>query len=107
MYAIRSYYVHQQKEIKQVIQLISIVFFAGSLIFMLYFWRSLMMPIQKLVYFVRRYEPGNIVPETPSREKKDEISVLMHSIYDMARRLNALVHYKYTMDLKQKRNNFV
>ncbi len=93
---------HQQKEIKQVIQLISIVFFAGSLIFMLYFWRSLMMPIQKLVYFVRRYEPGNIVPETPSREKKDEISVLMHSIYDMARRLNALVHYKYTMDLKQK-----
>lgn len=93
---------HQQKEIKQVIQLISIVFFAGSLIFMLYFWRSLMMPIQKLVYFVRRYEPGNIVPETPRREKKDEISVLMHSIYEMARRLNALVHYKYTMDLKQK-----
>jgi two-component system sensor histidine kinase YesM len=93
---------HQQKEIKQVIQLISLVFFVGSLIFMLYFWRSLMMPIQKLVYFVRRYEPGNIVPQTPRREKKDEISVLMHSIYDMARRLNVLVHYKYTMDLKQK-----
>ncbi|GGF99817.1 sensor histidine kinase [Paenibacillus aceti] len=93
---------HQQKEIKQVIQLISIVFFVGSLIFMLYFWRSLMMPIQKLVYFVRRYEPGNIVPETPRREKNDEISVLMRSIYDMARRLNALVHYQYTMDLKQK-----
>ncbi|WP_410770811.1 sensor histidine kinase [Fontibacillus sp. BL9] len=92
----------QQNEIKQVIQLISIVFFAGSLIFMLYFWRSLMMPIQKLVYFVRRYEPGNVVPETPRRNKNDEISVLMFTIYDMARRLNDLVHYKYAMDLKQK-----
>ncbi len=92
----------QQNEIKQVIQLISIVFFAGSLVFMLYFWRSLMTPIQKLVYFVRRYEPGNVVPETPRRNKSDEISVLMFTIYDMARRLNDLVHYKYTMDLKQK-----
>ncbi|RCX16237.1 two-component system sensor histidine kinase YesM [Fontibacillus phaseoli] len=92
----------QQNEIKQVIQLISVVFFAGSLIFMLYFWRSLMTPIQKLVYFVRRYEPGNVVPETPRRNKNDEISVLMSTIYDMARRLNDLVHYKYTMDLKQK-----
>ncbi|GIP54132.1 MULTISPECIES: sensor histidine kinase [Paenibacillus] len=93
----------QQNEIKQVIQLISIVFFAGSLIFMLYFWRSLMMPIQKLVYFVRRYEPGNVVPETPRlNNKNDEIGVLMSTTYDMARRLNDLIHYKYTMDLKQK-----
>ncbi|WP_414859293.1 histidine kinase [Paenibacillus haidiansis] len=92
----------QQNEMKQVIQLITVVYFAGGLIIILYFWRSLMMPLQKLVTFVRRYEPGNVIPETPIRSRNDEISVLLHSIYDMARRLNGLIHYKYTMDLKQK-----
>lgn len=92
----------QQNEIKQVIQLISIVYFAVGLFILLYFWRSLMTPLQRLVYFVRRYEPGNVVPETPRRGRNDEISVLIYTIHDMARRLNALVHYKYTMDLKQK-----
>ncbi|MNM87860.1 Sensor histidine kinase YehU [compost metagenome] len=92
----------QQNEIKQVIQIISIAYFAVSLFFLLYFWRSLMTPLQRLVYFVRRYEPGNAVPETPRRDKNDEISVLIFTIHDMARRLNDLVHYKYTMDLKQK-----
>lgn len=92
----------QQNEIKQLIQLISIVYFIASLLFLLYFWRSLMTPIQRLVYFVRRYEPGNVVPETPRRGRTDEISVLISTIYEMARRLNSLVHYKYTMDLKQK-----
>ncbi|MHA6528823.1 sensor histidine kinase [Paenibacillus sp. BAC0078] len=92
----------QQNEIKKLIWLISIVYFAASLVFMLYFWRSLMTPIQKLVYFVRRYEPGNVVPEPPQRTKMDEISVLIFSIYDMAHRLNDLIHYKYKMDLKQR-----
>jgi two-component system sensor histidine kinase YesM len=92
----------QQNEIKQVIQLISIVYFAVGLLIMLYFWRSLMTPLQKLVYFVRRYEPGNVVPETPRQGKNDEVSVLIYSTYDMARRLNGLIHYKYHMDLKQK-----
>ncbi|GJM82191.1 hypothetical protein HMSSN139_46870 [Paenibacillus sp. HMSSN-139] len=54
----------QQNEIKRIIQLISIAYFAVGLVLILYFWRSLMTPIQKLVYFVRRYEPGNVVPET-------------------------------------------
>lgn len=92
----------QQNEIKRIIQLISIAYFAVGLVLILYFWRSLMTPIQKLVYFVRRYEPGNVVPETPYRERNDEVSVLISTIYEMARRLNGLIHYKYQMDIKQK-----
>ncbi|GGH38630.1 sensor histidine kinase [Paenibacillus segetis] len=92
----------QQNEIKRIIQLITIAYIVVGLLIMLYFWRSLMTPLQKLVYFVRRYEPGNVVPETPYRGRKDEVSVLIFTIYDMARRLNGLIHYKYTMDLKQK-----
>lgn len=92
----------QQNEIKRIIQLISIAYFVVGLVLILYFWRSLMTPIQKLVYFVRRYEPGNVVPETPHRDRNDEVSVLISTIYEMARRLNGLIHYKYQMDIKQK-----
>lgn len=92
----------QQNEIKRIIQLITVAYLVVGLLIMLYFWRSLMTPLQKLVYFVRKYEPGNVVPETPHRGRKDEVSVLIFTIYDMARRLNGLIHYKYHMDLKQK-----
>jgi len=92
----------QQNEIKRIILLISVVYFAVGLIMILYFWRALMTPLQKLVYFVRRYEPGKVVPQTPNWRRNDEISVLVSSIYEMARRLNGLVHYKYQMDIKQK-----
>ncbi|REK75642.1 sensor histidine kinase [Paenibacillus paeoniae] len=92
----------QQNELKRIIQFITVAYmFLGSVI-MIYFWRSLMTPLQKLAQFVRTYEPGKLVPETPSRRRHDEVGVLMSSLYDMARRLNALIHYKYHMDLKAK-----
>ncbi|MGG6314312.1 sensor histidine kinase [Paenibacillus macerans] len=92
----------QQNEIKRIILLISVAYFAVGLIMILYFWRALMTPLQRLVYFVRRYEPGKVVPETPKWRRNDEVSVLVSTIYEMARRLNGLVHYKYQMDIKQK-----
>jgi len=61
-----------------------------------------MTPLQKLAFFVRKFEPGNRVPETPKRGSNDEVSVLIGSTYDMARRLNGLITYKYQMELKQK-----
>lgn len=42
------------------------------------------------------------MPETPKRGSNDEVSVLISSTYDMARRLNGLIMYKYQMELKQK-----
>ncbi len=51
---------------------------------------------------MRSYEPGKLVPETPGQARKDEVSVLISSAYDMARRLNSLVRDKYQMELKQK-----
>nr|WP_261800407.1 histidine kinase [Paenibacillus sp. PAMC21692] len=92
----------QQNELKRVIQFITIAYMLLGSVFLLYFWRSLMTPLQKLAQFVRKYEPGRLVPETPSRRRHDEVGVLMAAMYDMARRLNALIHYKYHMDLKQK-----
>ncbi|MHA7965550.1 cache domain-containing sensor histidine kinase [Paenibacillus sp. CAU 1782] len=92
----------QQNELKRVIQLITIAYILLGCVFLFYFWRSLMTPLQKLAQFVRTYEPGKLVPETPARRRHDEMGVLMGALYDMARRLNSLIHYKYEMDLKQK-----
>ncbi|MDQ0196100.1 cache domain-containing sensor histidine kinase [Paenibacillus wynnii] len=92
----------QQNEMKRVIQYITVAYALFGLIIITYFWRSLMTPLQKLAFFVRKYEPGNRVPETPRRGSNDEVSVLIGSTYDMARRLNGLITYKYQMELKQK-----
>lgn len=92
----------QQNEMKRVIQYITVAYALFGLIIITYFWRSLMTPLQKLAFFVRKYEPGNRVPETPRRGSNDEVSVLIASTYDMARRLNGLITYKYQMELKQK-----
>lgn len=55
----------QQNEMKSVIQYITVAYAVFGLIMITYFWRSLMTPLQKLAFFVRKFEPGNRVPETP------------------------------------------
>lgn len=92
----------QQNELKQVIQIITVAYMLLGCFLILYFWRSLMAPLQKMAQFVRTYEPGKLVPETPAKRRQDEVGVLMSALYDMARRLNSLIHYKYNMDLKVK-----
>ncbi|MFF2481905.1 sensor histidine kinase [Paenibacillus sp. NPDC058071] len=92
----------QQNELKRVIQLISIAYMLFGCIVVVYFWRSLMRPLQKMASFVRSYEPGKRVPETPGKGRNDEVGVLIGAMYDMARRLNALIHNNYKMELKQK-----
>lgn len=38
---------------------------------MIYLWRSLMNPLQKLASFIRAYEPGRVIPNTPGEGRKD------------------------------------
>ncbi|NBD23811.1 sensor histidine kinase [Paenibacillus glycinis] len=92
----------QQNELKRVIQLISVVYILLGIIIMLYFWQSLMNPLTRLAHFVRSYEPGKRVPETPGKGRKDEVGQLISALYDMARRLNVLIHYKYQSEIKEK-----
>jgi two-component system, sensor histidine kinase YesM len=92
----------KQNGLKGVIQFISIVYFILGLIIMLYFWRSLMYPLEKMAVFVRSYEPGNAIPRLPGKHRHDEVGVLMVSVNEMAKRLNLLIHDKYLMEIKQK-----
>jgi two-component system sensor histidine kinase YesM len=92
----------QQNELKRVIQLIETVFALFAVIVMTYFWRGIMNPMQRLAKFVRKYEPGQVVLTTPGGIRKDEVGVLVSAVYDMARRLNAFVHDRYALEIKQK-----
>lgn len=97
-----TYLLQQQKEIKRVMQLLTLVYCFVVFILVTYFWRSLMTPLQKLAFFVRRYEPGGPVPKAPDRSKEDEVGVLISSTYDMAHRLNDMVRNQFQMEIRQK-----
>ncbi|MBU7314890.1 cache domain-containing sensor histidine kinase [Paenibacillus oleatilyticus] len=92
----------QQSELKRVIQFISVAYSVLAFVVMMYFWRSLMNPMQKLVHVIRSYVPGKPVRKTAARRRNDELGVLISSVYDMADRLNHLVNDKYQHEIKQK-----
>lgn len=92
----------QQNELKRVIATISIVYSVFAMAVMAYFWRSLLTPMQKLAVFTRSYEPGRPLPHAPAKDRNDEMGVLIHSVYGMASRLNALIEDRYLLEIKQK-----
>ena|GEM_PF-226660 len=92
----------QQSALKRVIQTISIVYSVFAIIVMMYFWRSLMNPLRKLAMFARSHEPGKPLSSAPSRERNDEVGVLIHSVHNMANRINDMIHEHYSMEIKQK-----
>lgn len=92
----------QQNALKQVIQTISIVYSLFAMVVMMYFWRSLMNPLQKLAMFARSYEPGKALSKTPPVERNDEVGVLIYSVHNMTRRMNDMIHEQYVMEIKQK-----
>ncbi|WEK53024.1 MAG: sensor histidine kinase [Candidatus Cohnella colombiensis] len=92
----------QQSELKQVIQLISIVYSIIALVVMIYFWRSLMNPLRKLAMFARSHEPGKPLSKIPTKERNDEVGVLIFSVHNMANRINTMINEQYVMEIKQK-----
>ncbi|MFC5407656.1 cache domain-containing sensor histidine kinase [Cohnella soli] len=92
----------QQSALKQVIQMISIVYSLFAIVVMMYFWRSLMNPLRKLAMFARSHEPGKPLARTPNSERNDEVGVLIFSVHNMANRINDMIHNQYDMEIKQK-----
>ncbi|WP_254450452.1 cache domain-containing sensor histidine kinase [Cohnella herbarum] len=92
----------QISALKQVIQTISIVYSLFAIVVMMYFWRSLMNPLRKLAMFARSHEPGKPLARVPSKERNDEVGVLIYSVHNMANRINDMIHEQYTMEIKQK-----
>ncbi|GAV13154.1 integral membrane sensor signal transduction histidine kinase [Paenibacillus sp. NAIST15-1] len=92
----------QQSQLKQIIQFISIVYALLVFAAFIYFWRSLMNPMQKLSRFIRSYTPGKHAARQVEGNRNDELGALITSVYDMADRLNHLVNDKYQYEIKQK-----
>ncbi len=94
--------VERQNEVKGAILLLSAAYLVLFFLVILYFLRSLITPLFKMVTFFKAYEPGKRVPALREMERRDEIGSLVSSIHDMASRFNQLVHDKYIMELQQK-----
>jgi two-component system sensor histidine kinase YesM len=94
--------VEQQGELKKAIRLISAVYMIFCVLIMLYFLRSLINPLQRLVGFFKSYEPGKMMSDTILAKRRDEVGVLVSSVHNMSQRMNVLVHDKYTMEIKHK-----
>ncbi|XID95532.1 sensor histidine kinase [Paenibacillaceae bacterium WGS1546] len=92
----------QQSALKRVIQTISIVYSVFAMVVMMYFWRSLMNPLRKLAMFARSHEPGKPLSSVPSRDRNDEVGVLIYSVHSMASRINDMIHEQYAMEIRQK-----
>lgn len=92
----------QQKELKSFIKLILIGYTVLGLVLIIYFWNSLMTPLQRLASFARSFAPGKKVPSRIESKRNDEVGVLINSVYDMTNRINVLIHDKYAMEIKQK-----
>jgi two-component system sensor histidine kinase YesM len=92
----------QQNALKRVIQTISIVYSVFAIIVMAYFWRSLMSPLRKLAMFARSHEPGKPLSDVRTRERNDEVGVLIYSVHNMANRINDMIHEQYSLEIKQK-----
>lgn len=93
--------VAQQNQLKRSIRWVSIVYFALCFLMVMYFLRSLISPVLKLVSFFKAYEPGKPIPDRRER-REDEVGSLMASIHDMAERFNQVVHDRYVIELKHK-----
>jgi two-component system sensor histidine kinase YesM len=94
--------VEQQNEVKSTILFLSGAYFILFFLVMLYFLRSLITPLFKMLTFFKSYEPGKSLPELRELDRKDEIGSLIASIHDMASRFNQLVHDKYIMEIRHK-----
>lgn len=92
----------QQKELKSFIKFILIGYTVLGLVLIIYFWNSLVTPLQRLASFARSFAPGKKVPNRIESKRNDEVGVLINSVYDMTNRINVLIHDKYAMEIKQK-----
>jgi len=80
----------------------SIIYLFIVLLFVLYLLRSVMVPIQRLAFYVRKYQPGMKKKDWSEYSRKDEIGQLIQAFAGMTERLNEEIEEKYGLKLKQK-----
>ncbi|CAK4868678.1 unnamed protein product, partial [Aphanomyces euteiches] len=99
--------VGKQQALLRLIQMMSVAYLFLVLMFVLYLLRSVMVPIQRLAFYVRRYKPGMKTKEWSEFNRKDEIGQLIQSFAGMTERLNEEIEEKYGLKLKQKENELM
>ncbi|MFB9276531.1 sensor histidine kinase [Cohnella cellulosilytica] len=87
------------------IMILSAIYLAIVLIFVLYLVRMIVKPLARLVSITKIYEPGKKL-DTGEGEllRSDEFGILYGAFLKMTRRLDHLFEENYLMELKQKEN---
>ncbi|MEK4850770.1 sensor histidine kinase [Paenibacillus sp. FSL H7-0756] len=87
---------------QRLLVVISFIFLAFVLTFVLYMVRLVVKPVVELVSVMKIYEPGKklLLSEEPLRQ--DEFGILQGSFVRMTRRLDHSIEENYGMQLKQK-----
>lgn len=92
------------KEFQWFIMIVSAVYLALVLLFVLYLLRIIVKPLHRLVTITKIYEPGVPLAVEHSRDlpRSDEFGILYGAFLRMTRRLDHSVEENYLMKIKQK-----
>lgn len=92
----------QQNNLKRSTLTLGVIYTVICIIVILYFFRLLVNPLYRVTHFLKSYKPGDQPPKINKMNRKDEVGVLINSVYYMTERINTLIHDKYEMEIKQK-----
>lgn len=98
----RQSIIGEHEGIRQLFNMLMIVYFFILLLASLYFIRHILSPLSRLTRLTRSFEPGRTLGNEMLLERKDEIGMLNQSFIEMTRRLNQTIHDKYVLELKHK-----
>ncbi|WP_042164446.1 sensor histidine kinase [Paenibacillus gorillae] len=86
------------------IMIISAVYLAFVLIFVLYLLRIIVTPLIRLVSITKIYEPGKQLDREDKLLRSDEFGILYGAFLKMMNRLDRSIEENYGMKIKQKEN---
>ncbi|MFB9327870.1 sensor histidine kinase [Paenibacillus aurantiacus] len=98
----RQSIIGEHEGIRQLFNMLMIVYFFILLLASLYFIRHILSPLSRLTRLTRSFEPGRTLGNEMLLDRHDEIGMLNQSFIEMTKRLNQTIHDKYILELKHK-----
>lgn len=86
------------------IMIVSAIYLAFVLFFVLYLLRIVVRPLARLVAITKIYEPGKKLDIGDDGLRSDEFGILYGAFLRMTRRLDRSIEDNYVMEIKQKEN---
>lgn len=93
-----------QKAFQWLMMIVSGIYLAFVLLFVLYLLKMIVKPLVKLIQITKIYEPGKKLDVVDELPRLDEFGLLYGAFLKMTRRLDQSFEENYVMKIKQKEN---